>query len=918
MIAGTALIGRAEELRRLGGLLDGVDSGHAAGLFVVGEAGVGKSRLLEEARAVAGARGFRVAYAACLPLTTALPLEPVLQLLRTLGQASRTKADGSSPEMFWTAVEQLEQATVAGPALLCLDDVQWSDAASLDLIQYSLARLADVPLGWLLAARPGRALERIVHRLGRAGPMERIELRTFSERETEQLAAARLGESELGGELSAVLFERTGGNPFLCLELLRSVAAIGDGGRASAAISELVPASVQHAIEERAGALPENARAALSWAAVLPKPFSFEELEAVAGRGAGTVPEELADTGFLVAEDDGRWCFVHSLIRDVLYGRLPAAERVRRHGVVADAIASGPTERVAPQLELARRPGEAAHAYLRLADSALASGQGEDAMRLYEHAEQLADAADEQRSARAARAGRVLALLRAGRGVEAREAADALRAELRANGELNEQLRFLSGYATTLMIVHEAADIETARDALAEAEPLIVDAAPAERAELLAARAWASLRSGEVASALEDAEAAARLLRPGDPAALQARVLNSLGLVVGIARSGPEGRAVLERAVQRAVEANLPMETSRAYNNLSFLAYQSGDVSGSNAYIQRGVAVEGAPPSMAALLRANLGFNEAQLGNLDTALAHELAAMRIARRAGPLTRARTACALGFVYFWRGELAAVRRLLEEYGLEAGSVIDTRSSELWGLLLEEEGRPAEARAQYAKGTRLEDPVAIRCSLGIARIAAGLGEIDEARAALARIDELVGRWPGKQSTAEETRGWIALGEGRGAEAIARFAAAAAAPAGAYDAARLRLEAARLAHDREQLREAIDAFERMGAARAADRGRALARSLGMRIGRRRPGDGVLSAREQEVAQLVAAGQTNAEIAGTLYLSPRTVERHVGSILAKLGYRSRVQIATEAAAGRLPGAETAAAAKVAEPVGSP
>jgi DNA-binding NarL/FixJ family response regulator len=103
--------------------------------------------------------------------------------------------------------------------------------------------------------------------------------------------------------------------------------------------------------------------------------------------------------------------------------------------------------------------------------------------------------------------------------------------------------------------------------------------------------------------------------------------------------------------------------------------------------------------------------------------------------------------------------------------------------------------------------------------------------------------------------------------------------------------------------LKASIDDFERMGAAHAADRARAVARSLGMRPGRRRARAGTLSAREQEVAQLVASGQTNAEIAAALYLSPRTVERHVANILSKLGYRSRIEIAKEVASGHLPGA---------------
>ncbi len=95
------------------------------------------------------------------------------------------------------------------------------------------------------------------------------------------------------------------------------------------------------------------------------------------------------------------------------------------------------------------------------------------------------------------------------------------------------------------------------------------------------------------------------------------------------------------------------------------------------------------------------------------------------------------------------------------------------------------------------------------------------------------------------------------------------------------------------------------MGALAAADRTRAIARSLGLRPGRRRRQAGVLTEREQQIALLVAAGKTNNEIGATLYLSPRTIERHVGNILTTLGHRSRVQLAAQIAAGQLPGAPT-------------
>jgi DNA-binding CsgD family transcriptional regulator len=914
MPASSVFIGRSAELARVGELLDRARDGHAGGIFILGEPGVGKSRLVAEAVKLASDAGLRAERAACLQLTTPLPLDPVLGLLRSLGQRVPATARESAREMFWTVLEHLAQATVAGPLLLCLDDVQWCDAASIDVVHYSLARLSDVPLAWLLAARSGRSQQRIVHGLEREGLLARVELNTLNDRETQQLVETTLETAELSSDVLAVLYERTDGNPFLCLELLRALSSAradvpDDTSSGSSPIEAVVPASVRDAIEERVDRLAESARGALEWAAILPEPFTFEELEAIGGPGAGNAPEELADAGFLVADGDGRWRFVHALIHDAVYRRLPEAERVRRHARVAEALANGPLERLAPQLERARRWNEAAEAYLQLAESALAAGQGEDAGRLFEHSEQLAGHEANEPLARRARAGRVLALLRAGAGEEARRAADAVRSELRATADPDEQLSFLSRYALTAMIVHDAADIETARDALAEAEPLIGHAQGAVLADVLAMRAWISLRLGDVDDAVSDAEAAAALVQDGEDAALEARVLNSLGLTVGIARNAKEGGAVLERAAARAIDADLPIEAARAYNNLAFLDASAGDTPAVLRHIRLGLAVVGAPPSTSALLHSNLGYVEGTRGHLDTALAHVLAALRIADRSGPLTRARVGASLGFVHFWRGEIAAARRTLETYGLDSGAVTDARASELWGLLCEEDSLPNEALEHYRRGATLQDPILINCELGVARVTAQLGDPRSATAALARMDDFGVRWPGSEALRQEARGWIAVAEGRTEDAIARFEAAATGHPRTFDVARLHLEAARLAHDREKIRQAIDEFEAMGALHAADRGRAVARSMGMRLGRRRATIGLLSAREQEVAQLVAAGQTNAEIAASLYLSPRTVERHIGNILGKLGYRSRVQIASEAAAGRLPGARQLAPA---------
>jgi DNA-binding NarL/FixJ family response regulator len=137
---------------------------------------------------------------------------------------------------------------------------------------------------------------------------------------------------------------------------------------------------------------------------------------------------------------------------------------------------------------------------------------------------------------------------------------------------------------------------------------------------------------------------------------------------------------------------------------------------------------------------------------------------------------------------------------------------------------------------------------------------------------------------------------------EAIDRFSQASGG-GDAFEVARCRLEAARLAGNAKAVLAVAQQMQAMGARRAADRARAAARSLGARPGRPHLHHGPLSEREFEVALLVAAGQTNTDIAAALFLSPRTVERHIGNILAKLGFRSRVQIAAQVATGNLPGA---------------
>ena len=907
--AAPVLIGRASELGALSAVVEEAREGRARGLLVRGAPGVGKTRLLREAGSEATTRGVRVARSGCLPLSTPLPFDPVLELLRSLGEPLSPGLIESPRELFGIVVDRFERATLDGPLVLCLDDLQWSDAGTVDLVHYCLARLTDLPIAWLMAARPAQAVERVAHRLMRAGVLEQLELEELSPVDVRRLAAAILGDDRVSDRLATVLYARTGGNPFLCEELLRAVRDVAAPGSLSGGgvgeIDRLVPGSVSEAIEERVSRLPASARDALGWAAVLPEPFTFEELEAVGGEALGSAPEALAAAGFLSGDGPGGWGFVHAIARDAVYRRLPEGERVRRHGVVADALADGPLERRAPQLVSARRWRQAGAAYLRLAGAALDRGRGADAVELCQRSEALAAQGGDERLRRDAQAGEVLALVRAGEIDRAARMADAVRARLRADGMPDERLGFLSRYAIAL--VDDARDFDRARQVLSEAEPLIAQADGPVLAEALAVRAFVRIRADDGVGALADADRAAQLAEASDDPALLARALNTLGIVVGVARSVREGMTIVERALAVAHAADLPAQEARARLSLSYIARGASDIEATEMHARRGLELVGVPASLATVLRANLGSSRLDAGDFDGALAHELAALREASRIGPQAQAPVAVLLSYVYLQRGDLSAVRRLLEDHAAAFDSSDARRAAELWGLLFDEEGEPAQALARFQEGAaHADDETAAYCLTRAARTAVAIGQPTAAREALGRLETLAERLPIGEWLREEARGWVAVGENRPAVAAAAFRAAATGCVEAYEATRLALEAAWLTGHRDQVRAAIDAFERMGAARAADRARSVARSLGMRPGRRRAPAGGLSAREQEIVQLVAAGQTNAEIAAALYLSRRTVEHYVSNILTKLGYRSRVQIASEAAAGRLPGGRDA------------
>jgi len=151
---------------------------------------------------------------------------------------------------------------------------------------------------------------------------------------------------------------------------------------------------------------------------------------------------------------------------------------------------------------------------------------------------------------------------------------------------------------------------------------------------------------------LDDAERAVRLAQTAEDKALEATALNALGRIVGMSRSAVEGIELLELARERASSSNVPSQAAVADLNLAYLANASGDPAGAESHTRRGLELEGVYPATVAMLRANRGLARACAGDLDGALALQLAAIRTAGLAGSRACARRAVACLHLYLAR--------------------------------------------------------------------------------------------------------------------------------------------------------------------------------------------------------------------------------------------------------------------------
>jgi DNA-binding NarL/FixJ family response regulator len=943
------LIGRDAEAAALRARFDVLAFGRGGVVVVQGDAGAGKTRIVREAADAARAAGTPVLAGRAVPGAIAVPYRPLTEALLAAFRSTpvpdspalagfrshlgrlvpqwrtdeRTTGGDDSPLLLGEAVVRLLADVGSGRGcVLVLEDLHWADAETIAVVDYLADALAAEPVLCLCTVRPDGAAADLVARLERRAPGTTIRLRPLVDDDVDRMVAACLATAAAPAELGAFVRAHGDGNPFLVEELLAGLVASGelrrgDDGRwtTDGVLTPTVPASLRESNERRLARLDPVTRRVVGAAALLGRRFEWELLPGLAEVDGRTVVDALraaVDEQLVEVEGSG-FTFRHALTREAVLGDLLPPDRrhlaARAWPVVERAHPGlpGPVCELAAELaEAAGRPDAASERLVESARRALAAGALVTAESTARRACRLAPddhAATEVLVRVLVAAGKPTDALALGSDLADRLAAAGARAEARTDLLVTLARAALTAGDT-------AAAARFAGDAAAVLAPV---ADPAPRAQVDAVAAHVALEQVR----LDDAAALAHVALAAAEATGQPAVACEAMEVLGRVARGtdlPTSSAWFRRGADLAVRAGLPGWHLRAQQELAINEWPSGDPT--QLLATRDLAARyGALVTVAVM---ELSLADIALSAFDRAACLEAATAchAASRRYGLATEAVAALWLAGAHALAGDDRAM-----DAAIECALAPDPDDPRILGDL---HGRVLTTRAVVA-GDLDALPGHLDAMARYVRVAPPTTSIFPGRALWATVHAIDDPDGGEGIRAElaaiadllDMRLFRLAGDvvdaivrgraGDGATATALVTAAVDAGRGVRLSSgilhtQLILVARAALRDgwgepAAWLREAEAFFAAGGHEHTARRCRALLAEAGAPVPRRGRGASKVPAslralgvtsREVDVLALVTAGLSNKEIAARLYLSPKTVERHLSSLFDRTGVRSR------------------------------
>jgi DNA-binding CsgD family transcriptional regulator/tetratricopeptide (TPR) repeat protein len=928
----TVLLEREGELSELEAAIEAVRAGSGRAMVIEASAGLGKTRLLQEARRAGEEAGLTILSARATELerdfTFALARQLFVPRLMKLSDEEREQvlagAAAARPalglgygdkqdqdsfavlhDLYWVTATLAERE----PLLLSIDDAHWADATSLDYLGFMLPRLEELPVLLVITVRSDepeqpQGLDRILGdpALGRLSPQP------LSGEGTTTLLTGELGRQPPPA-FSAVCHEVSGGNPFLLSELARSLIERGIDPTADHVdrIRELAPERVARSVLLRLERLSPGAGDVARALAVLGEgsdPRLVSELAGLSPEAGTRCADELRAAAVL--DEGASLRFIHPLVRNAVYTDVAAGERARVHCRAADLLrerGAGPEE-IATQL-LAGEPREdraAAETLLEAGERALATGAPRSAVTYLQRALEEPPPADLRavvlgplitacfravdHAAWAAIEPQVIAELERDPGLRTRWAAP-LTMAMAMGGRFEEAAAML---AKAVEVAAEEGDLECAYQLEAQLSTLaqIIPSAPQVDLSRYAEQIQPDSPAGRLAAAIEARAAVVELDREGAAAAAK-RALGSDGIIFA---EEPElvaaamaaltliateeldfARLTADRALAIARERGATPDLARALYLRGIAFWAHGEFVAAEADMQQAMdlaRMAGIPPL---IMMFSGAFVEilVERDELERADA-ELGALGVATDPMPESPL-----FSFLLLGRGHLRLERGEFEAALDDYGAL----------MTLAEQGG-------YGPGPSvMATPFAVEAMIAV-------GEQERAVELSSRNLSIARRWGAPATLAHILRAHGAVQVGAQQIAVLEEAVAVSRSSPHFleqghclvALGKALRRQGRREEARVPLREALQSGRKCGAVRIAKHANAELQATGVKVRRYTPiGVESLTPSERRVAELAASGMTNRQIAQSLFVTVKTVEAHLSATYGKLDIGSRREL---------------------------